>query len=302
MNLKKILILVAVLGIAISCRDEEAVRFPEFQKGVNARVILYPERSFINFDDLTTASVAFDIYSENTDIDEIAYTATFVDADSAEAVFPSFEAFRVPGSAFVNGKVTELEITAAELAEKFGLPGGVSYFEGADNVTFTAKAILTDGREIDFTNSAPSITGGAAASFTPAFRVYVGCPSNVAAIAGNYESTMHYNNFDIGVGGKVDVTVTFVGPEPFRYRVTDHTAGLYVPFGGTKYPADFYDICGTIVMLPASSFGSVVNFQTTDPNFLPPVLNTSTNQTEFVLNWNETFNGILASVKFVKKI
>ncbi len=302
MNLRNIFVLLAVLTFAISCRDEEAIRFPELQTGVNARVILYPERSFINFDDLSTASVAFDIYSQNSDIDELVYTATFVDADSAEAIFPSFEAFRVPGSSFVNGKVTELEITAEELATAFGLPGGISYFEGADNVTFTAKAILKDGRVIDFNNSAPSITGGAAASFTTQFQVYVGCPSNATAIAGTYESTMHYNNFDIGVGNKVEVTVTFVGPEPFRYRVTDHTAGLYVPFGGTKYQADFYDICGTAVLLPASSFGTVVNFPTTDPNFLPPTIDMSTDQTEFVLNWNETFNGIFASVRFVKKI
>ena len=302
MNLNKIFLLVALLALAIACRDEDAVRFPKFKTGVNARVILYPDRSFINFDDLSTASVAFDIYTENSDIDEIVYTATFVDADSAEAVFPAFEAFRVSGSSFVNFKLTELEISAAELAERFGLPGGISYFEGADNVTFTAKAFMKDGRVFDFSNSAHSITGGAAASFTTAFQVYVGCPSNVAAIVGTYESTMHYNNFDIGVGDKANVTVTFVGPEPFRYRVTDHTVGLYVPFGGTKYQADFYDICGTIVMLPASSFGTVVNYIPTEPEFLPATLDTSTEQTQFAINWNETFNGILASVKFVKKI
>ena len=124
-NILKYTFILALLFIgAISCRDEDAVRFPDVSTGVNARLLLYPERSFINFADLSSASVAFDLYSINQDLEEIVYTATFVDASSPTTVFPPVDAITVPASAFVNGKATDVEITAAELAALLGLPGG----------------------------------------------------------------------------------------------------------------------------------------------------------------------------------
>jgi hypothetical protein len=292
---------ILLLIIAVSCRDEEIVRFPDVSSGVNARAILYPERSFINFSDLANASIAFDIYSQNTDLEQIVYSATFVEASSPETVYPTVPAITVTGSEFVNGKATELEISADELAALFNLEGGRDYFEGGDKVTFTAVATLTDGRTFGAANSAPSITGGGAASFTTQIDVFVGCPSPQASIAGEYWSIMEYNDAAEPIGDTVDVTITFAGPEPFRYHVTDHTVELYVPYGGTQYDADFYDICGQALLLPTTSFGNVVNLETSDPNFLAPVINTSTEQTELVLNWHETFNNIKASIRFVKK-
>ena len=294
-------IAILLLILAVSCRDEELVRFPDLSSGVNARAILYPERSFINFSDLANASIAFDVYSENTDLEEIVYSATFVEASSPGTVYPTVAAITVTGSSFVNGKASELEITADQLATLFNLPGGRDYFEGGDKVTFTAVATLTDGRTFSAANSAPSITGGQAPSFTTQIDVFVGCPSAQASIAGEYWSIMEYNDAAEPIGDTVDVTITFAGPEPFRYHVTDHTVELYVPYGGTQYDADFYDICGQSILLPATSFGNVVNLTTSDPNFLAPVINTSTEQTELVLNWHETFNNIRASIRFVKK-
>lgn len=294
-------ILCASVILMVACRDEDVVRFPDMKSGVNARVSLYADRSYVNLENLSGASIAFDLYSINTDLEEIVYTATFADADSAVAVFPTITALTVSGSDFVSGKVTELEITAAELAEKFGLPGGVSYLSGGDNVTFKATVKLKDGRVFDASNSAPSITGGGNASFTTQFTVFVGCPSPQDDIVGTYYSIMEYNDAGEPVGDTVEVDVTFAGPEPFRYRVTDHTVELYVPYGGTKYPATFYDLCGTAILQPATSFGSVVNYVTDDPNFLSPAIVVNGSSTEFVLNWHETFNNIRASVRFVKK-
>ena len=299
-NILKYTIILSLI-IAVSCRDEELVRMPDVKNGVNARCILYPERSFINFSDLANASIAFDIYSENKDLEDIVYSVTYVEASSPETVYPTVAAITVPGSSFVNGKATELEITADELAALFNLPGGKDYFEGGDKISFTALATLTDGRTFDASNSAPSITGGQAPSFTTLFDVFVGCPSDQNAIAGEYWSIMEYNDASEPIGDTIDVTVTFKGPEPFRYSVTDHTVELYVPYGGTQFPADFYDICGQSILLPSTSFGNVVNLVTTDANFLAPVIDTSTPQTEFVLNWHETFNNIKASIRFVKK-
>ncbi len=227
--LKYSTVLTASILMMVACRDEDAVRFLDLKTGVNARVSLYADRSYVNLDNLNGASIAFDIYSINKDLEEITYTASFADADSAVAVFPTFTAFTIPASQFVSGKVTELKITAAELAEKFGLPGGVAYLEGGDNVTFSATVKLKDGRVFDASNSAPSITGGANASFTTQFTVFVGCPSPQNDIVGTYYSIMEYNDAGEPTGDTVEVDVTFAGPEPFRYRVTDHTAELYVP-------------------------------------------------------------------------
>lgn len=300
--LKYTALLIVALMVTISCTDDDATRFPDFESGVSARVFLYPERSFVNFDDLGAASIAFDVYSYSTDIEQIVYKVQYLDADQPGVNYPTLDAITVPASAFVSGKATELEITAAELATLFELPGGVAHLSGGDSFVFTAEATLTDGRVFTAENSAPSITGGATPSFTTTFTAYVGCPSPVDQIEGTYEATMIYNNFDIGIGTTVEVEVTFVGPEPFRYSVTDHTAELYVPFGGEQYEADFYDICGTTVLQPATSFGGVTNLiDPSDPNLLAPMIDLSGAQPTFVLNWFEDNNGIAASVRFVKK-
>jgi len=285
----------------MSCRDEDAVRFPEFKSGINARVVLNADNSYINFSDLSNAAVIFDVYSINKDIDNIVYTVSFADADSSVAVFKTATVATLHQSDFVNGKVSQVKVTAAELAAALGLPGGTDYLAGGDKFSFTTKATLKDGRTFDASNSAPSIGSGANSSFTSAFTVFVGCPSDANSIVGTYYSIMEYNDAGEPTGDTVLVDVTFAGPEPFRYSVTDHTVELYVPYGGTKYPATFYDLCGTAILQPAVSFGNVVNLVTADPNFLPPAIVINGADTEFVLNWTETFNNISASVRFVKK-
>lgn len=304
-NLKyKTILIATLLACVVACRDEDVIRFPDLEEGATARVVLYPERSFINFDNLSTASIAFDIYTVNNNISEVVYEATYVDASAPEDVYESVDVITVLGADFLNGKATEVEISAEDLAAAFELPGGATYFEGGDNITFKARVVLNDGRVIDESNSAPSITGGGNSSFTTQFVAYVGCPSPVDAIEGTYISTMVYDNFGLSTDAPIEVEVEFVGPEPFRYRVTDHTAELYVPFGGTQYEADFYDICGQAILQPATSFGGVINYipDPAETDFGSANIDTSTPQTVFYLNWNETFNGIFASVRFEKKI
>jgi len=296
-------ILAVSILMMVACRDEDKVRFPDMKTGVNARVSLYADRSYVNLDNLSNASIAFDIYSINTDLEEIVYTATFTDADSATAIFPQITAFTVPASQFVSGKVTELNISATELADKFGLPGGVAYLEGGDNVTFNASVKLKDGRVFDASNSAPSITGGTNSSFTTQFTVFVGCPSPQDKIVGEYYSVMVYNNFGIPVGDTVEVEVTFKGPEPFRYEVTDFTGELYlIDPAGKQFPGSFYDLCGTAILQPTSTnYGDAINFVSDEPDFLSPSIVINGDDVEFALNWFETNNEILASVKFVKR-
>jgi hypothetical protein len=300
---KYILLVTLSLTAIISCKDEDAIRFPEFENGVNARLFLYPERSFVNFADLANASVAFDVYSVNKDLAEIVYTATYVDADSAEAVFDPVPAIVVPGSAFVNGKATNVEITATELATALGLPGGTAYFEGGDRITFTAAAKLNDGRIFDANNSAPSITGGAAASFTTQFTVFVGCPSPVDEITGTtYTATIHTEDsgggppFGLPDSNTIEeVTITFVGPEPFRYRVSSHDAGWWAreDITGTEGgPADFFDICGDIIMQPKGSFGFGAAVDNGGGTYDPAT-------GIITMNWYNEFNDIYGFVTYV---
>ena len=142
----------------------------------------------------------------------------------------------------------------------------IDYFEGGDNITFTATAKLKDGRVFTAANSAPSITGGAAASFTTLFTVFVGCPSPVNDITSKtYTAEIHTEDsggappFGLPDSStKTGVTITFVGPEPFRYRVSSHDAGWWgrPDITGTEGgPADFFDICGSVIMQPKPSFG-----------------------------------------------
>ena len=173
--------------VAISCRDEDAVRFPELQTGVNARVAFGdPTKAFFNYADIANATLAFDIYSQNKDIDEIVYTISFADASDPDATYADAE-LAIPGSAFTNGKAS-VSLTSDQIAQMFGLADHTA-LDGGDNFTFVAKAVLTDGRVIDANNSAPSITGGTNASFTTQFTVFVACPFNVAEAVGTYTIT-----------------------------------------------------------------------------------------------------------------
>lgn len=192
----------------VACRDEDAVRLPKFEEGVNARVVLYPDRSFLNFADLSTASIAFDVYSVS-DIEEIVYSATYKDASLPQKVYPSVELITVSGSEFANGKATEIEITASEIATKFGLSGGIGFLDGGDSFTFTASAKMKDGRVFDGANSAPSITQGNNASFTQTFTVFVACPFVVADAVGTY--TITRDDFQAWLDDQVDVVA---GPGP----------------------------------------------------------------------------------------
>src|SRR5689334_17236894 len=175
------------LLVAVACEDKDAVRFPDLQQGVNARLVLYPERSYINFDDLSSASVAFDVYSKSKNLDHLIYSVQYFDASDPGTTYDEVDAITVPASAFVSGKATEVEITADELTALFGLPGGTAYLGGGDFFVFNARAVLKDGRVISATNSAPSITGGNNASFTTTFTTFVGCPSAIPD--GTYTAT-----------------------------------------------------------------------------------------------------------------
>lgn len=206
-NIFKYIILIAFMFVAtVSCRDEDAVRLPDLQQGVNARVILDENSTILNLLDLPNAQLLFDVYSKNNNIQEIVYTATYVDASFPDQEFAPVDVITVPGSAFANGKATGLKMTAAQLAEAFELPGGLSYLDGGDHFHFTATVALTDGRTFDASNSAPSITEGTNAAFTAKWDLYVACPFKIDEAIGTYKITIGLTDASAtGFNGIVEV-------------------------------------------------------------------------------------------------
>ncbi len=261
----RIHLIVFVLALVISCRDEDAIRFPDFQNGVSARVLFDPNRTFIDLDNLSTSELGLDIYTENTDIQKIDYSVVFTDFDSAELFFPPIPIFTVLKSDFVDGKAS-VTVTAGQLAETLGVPGGLGWFSGGDSFTFVPTATLDDGRVFSPANSAASISGNPTSSFSALTTAFVGCASPAANITGTTytASIVTLNTAGLAPFGLPNtntiegVTIIAPGPEPFRYRVSSHDAGWWGrpditdTEGGT---GDFYDICGTIITLPIASFG-----------------------------------------------
>lgn len=255
-----------LIGISVfSCRDDDEVRFPDFEEGVNARLLFDPNKTFIDLDNLQSTELGIDVYSENNNIERIDYAVVYTDFDSAELNIAPAPIFSLTQADFVNGKA-HVDVSAQELATALGLPGGISWFEGADSFTFVPTATLTDGRVFTVNNSAPSITGGPGSSFSVLGTAFVGCASPTADITsktytasiitfdsdGNPPFNLPNTNTITGV------TITAPGPEPFRYRVSSHDADWWerpditdTDGGG----ADFYDICGTTIVLPIASFG-----------------------------------------------
>jgi hypothetical protein len=100
-------------------------------------------------------------------------------------------------------RVIWVEITAAEIATKFNLAGGIDFLGGGDSFTITAAAKLKDGRVFDGSNSAPSITEGNNASFTQKFTVFVACPFVLAEAVGFY--TITRDDFQTWLDDQVEI-------------------------------------------------------------------------------------------------
>jgi hypothetical protein len=186
--------LALTLLVAASCRDEDAVRMPDLQNGVNARVVIDKGNSFFSLGDIDNTFISIDIYSINTDLEEIAYNGTYTDvSEGTKSTVKT--AFVVPASAFSNGKAT-IQIKAADIATAFGLPGGANALGGGDSFTLSPAAKLKDGRIVTPDNSAPSIQGGTNASFTASIIFPVACASFVAAdVLGTYQITADPGEF-----------------------------------------------------------------------------------------------------------
>ncbi|CAA9327961.1 MAG: hypothetical protein AVDCRST_MAG56-7264 [uncultured Cytophagales bacterium] len=245
------LLLLSALA-ASSCRDEDAIRMPQLQEAVNLRVIVDPEKSFLNFENLGTTSYEFDVYSINRNLQQVEFYATYISL-AGDTLEPKVVK-SIGQSDFVNGKA-RVVITPTDVANAFGIPGGVAGLAGGDVLNFEPLTTLTDGRTFSAANAAPSITGGNNASFTAAFTTFIGCPSDLPIVR-TYTSRATGTTTDPAVSPATvtdlakEVKITRTGP--VSYTISDISGGLYDTWYGELYnvpanlPANITDICGTV--------------------------------------------------------
>ena len=295
------LLLTGVMGLFLfACEDEETLRIPQdFGKGPNVRIIVDPDFSFIDFNDLSSAKLRYDLYSESKNLETIEVRA-FYSSGGVNSDTVTMKTYTQADINAANGVIKGEEITAQALADALEVPGGLGGLQGGDSFTFLNRTTLDNGAVYPSTtvggnsNVTPNITNSSATtSFTTSFTLFVGCPSDQAEFVGTYSSVITASNFGGFIGSTNDeVTITFKGPEPFRYEISDISSLAYVPFGGEAYPGDIYDICGSPQMLPTNTFGATVDTGggTWDPN-------TGT----LTLNLFESFNGLTWTVVLTKK-
>jgi hypothetical protein len=251
--LKYTMILAASVFLVMACRDEDAVRFPELQSGINARVVIDTENSFFNLGNIETTYVQLHIYSENKDIDHITYSATYTSV-AAGTTSDTVEIITVQGSDFKGG-VVDIQISAADLASKFSLANSTADLGGGDSFVFTTEATLKDGRVYTASNSASSISTGTNSSFTTTFTLNVACPSFEPTDAvGTY--TLSSDPGEWGTAANLQVQIV-AGPDENQFTIKD----------ALGYPQAFDMI---IEVDPATSKVTVAKQTTFDYDFWLP--------------------------------
>ncbi len=293
-NILKYIILGILAMPLLSCEDEDSQRIPldDLVGGPNFRMTVDPEFGFLNFEELSTTFLRYDLFSNGVGIDSVGvqmiYVSGGVNIDTA--VIRSYS-----GSELAQGPILDVDITAVELMESMGLT--TDDISGGDSFVFTNYVTMTDGRVYPSVtvngniNVTPDLVAAAGTqSFTSGFTAYAGCPSDPMDFEGNYSAVITASNYGGFIGSSNDdVDITFVGPEPFRYQISDVSALAYVPFGGEAYPGDFYDICGSPLGLTTSTFGS-----TSDTGG-----GTWDNDNKVLtLNYFESFNGLSWTVVY----
>ena len=278
-TIKYSLLIVIILGLFISCEDPDAIRLPDFKDAVNVRVVIDPDYTFLDFENLENAKFVFDAYTENTDLRSATFYMSYYDL-SEDSTYNE-----VPIE-FTDFPKQHYEYTSQELAAIFNLPGGIDDLDGGDLFNFRTEAVTAEGITYPDTvlqglsqetlNVTPNIINAAATtSFTTVFNTFVGCPSN---LEGTYATVVNGESTDdcCTTNPVVDLesTVTFTRTGPTNYSLTNFASGAYDYWYCDAYdlcsdtfdglPAQLLDICGN-VQLSAGYWGST-GTGTVDPN------------------------------------
>lgn len=277
-------VVLAAAFLITACADEDAQRFPEFAEGANVRVVINPDKSFLDFTDINNAAFEFTVYSENTDIETAEFFFSYYDISEDS----TYEEEVITVTQFPS----TISLTSSELASLFGL-SGAEHLGGADLFNFRTVATMTDGRTFSAANSTPNIIASAATtSFTAVFQTFVGgCDSNLPT-TGTWRSVSTQNPF--GASARTGVTLTAIEGQPGFYQLSDVSTSLYAAFGfNADQPVQIEDVCNTLFI--RSSNGAQFNIVTSAAAGYGPGTFDPTTET-ITLPWYDAGNGFGDSI------
>lgn len=248
------------LSAILACRDEDAVRIPDFINAPNFRLQIRPANNFFNVSDLSTAKLVYDIYSQNyTEIEKVeVYVRYQKVGNSSCATGGCLGPFMVKTYVksdleAVKGNLLGEEITIQSLVTLLGLTE--ADIQGGDQFIFNNVTTMTNGTvyptvTVGSNTNVPAIYSTAGASYTASFSANVGCPYVAANIAGTYILMADpWEVASIPVGSEIQVVQ---GPGANQFTVKDI-------FGfGYDFVAD---------VNPASGAVSSTRQQTWDPEY-----------------------------------
>jgi hypothetical protein len=298
-NILKYLGVFLLISSMVSCEDENTIRIPtDMDKGPNLRVQLDQGFLFIDFDDLAGAKSKFDVFSQSENLALVEISVFHISVDGVVSDTATVKSYTQADIDTGNGQILGQEVTAQAMVDAIGLVGGLASLQGGDSFNFLNTTTLDNGVVYPSitvngnSNVTPNIVAASGTtSFTSGWTLFVGCPSDLEAIEGEYTSVIVSGNYFTGQTND-NVTIAFQGPEPFRYVISDVSALAYVPFGGAAYPGDFYDICGNPQGLATSTFGTTTD---TGGGTWDPVNGVLT------LNYFESNNALSWQIVFTKK-
>ncbi|MBL6447876.1 hypothetical protein JMN32_16265 [Fulvivirga sp. 29W222] len=272
--------------VFFGCEDEDAQRIPDFEEGVNVRFTFPdPALTLFNFDDLTTAKIRYNVYSESLDnITSVSLQYQYYDSEE-DSTYTKREIRSYTPASFGDGQIIGEEITASELVSNLGLT--LDSLSGGDQFLFFNYITDIKGRvypdtvftydDTDYLNVTPNVLNASATtSFTTSFSALVGCPV-VAPFTGTYELVPVSGqadpfNQDDYIFSPGDVTVTSTGPIFRTFNFKYYSGATYdfeVTFnftllcGNTVVPTTFTGIgCGGGITFGWEGLGT----STFDPN------------------------------------
>lgn len=266
--MKRILIYLLIIPVIIfSCEDPDAVRVPEIQDGVTMKIQVDPVYGFLDLGDIDNAELRFSLYTVNDDIDKTDIFVQYYNLGQ-DSTYDKVLVRSIAGSEFDGEGSLDMVFTTQNLLDLYSIASSDT-ITGGDVMNFFNVTTLTDGRvypdtilagtDYEAVNIDPGQTIGTTSSFSPGFIAYIACASDPSLWVGNYSTAVsNVNNFCglLDCSATRDAAVSFTGtPEPFRYGMTSHDAGLWGSFdpGSLDRAGAFYDICETVVFLPSAS-------------------------------------------------
>jgi hypothetical protein len=249
--MKKSIFRYAVLlawALIFSCKEEDEIRFPEFQDGPNVRIQIDPNKSFFDFQDRENTYLGYGLYSENKDLDKVEILVQYLPVGgtpSAQLVAKTYTQADIDAN---NGALPTEKISLVDMATLFGK--AVLDFQGGDQFKFNNRTTMANGTVY------PSATVGgnlnvtsdlsasaATTSYTDNFSAIVGCPVT-AAFTGDY-------NLKVITAG-----VNTLAPPAPRYKeakvtisaVNPITRSFTIGYLGFDRPFTFILLCGNVTV------------------------------------------------------